>query len=67
MKRLSVNLQEPSTWRGVIYVVTAAGAAAFPELAVKITAAGFMLSGVVGILFSDKPYDGPVVDSLQTK
>lgn len=67
MKRLTVNLQEPSTWRGVIYIVTAAGSAAFPEHAVKITAVGFMLSGVIGVLFSDKPYDGPVVDSVQSK
>ena len=45
---------EASTWRGIILVATVAGANVTPELTEAIIMLGLGLSGLVGILFSDK-------------
>jgi len=46
--------REPSTWRGVILLLTAVGLPVAPELADAIVAAGLALAGLVGVLSADK-------------
>ncbi len=48
------RLAEPSTWRGIVALITAAGISLSPEQATAITAAGLALIGVVSAFFSDK-------------
>lgn len=47
------RLAEPSTWRGMVALVTAAGVAISPELAEAVIAAGLAGIGVIGVLFPD--------------
>lgn len=44
------RLQEPSTWRGLIGIVTAAGLAVSPALAVPIIAIGTAAAGAINVL-----------------
>lgn len=47
------RLKEPSTWRGIILVLTAAGVPIDPMMADKVIAVGIALSGLVGIFTAD--------------
>jgi len=47
-------LSEPSTWRGIIALVTAAGVALSPDQVDKIVAAGLALIGLVGAFIPDR-------------
>lgn len=47
------RLAEPSTWRGIIALVTAAGVALSPEQVEAIVAAGLAGIGLVGVLMPD--------------
>lgn len=51
------RLQEPSTWRGLILLLTAAGVSLEPALAEAIIATGLALAGLVGVLTRDIPTD----------
>lgn len=57
------RLDETSTWRGIIALMTACGIAIRPELGEAIVAAGLAGIGVVGALFPDlkpvEPEDEP--------
>lgn len=44
------RLQEASTWRGIIMVLTSLGIGIAPELITPIIAAGTGLAGVVGVV-----------------
>ena len=48
------RLSEPSTWRGILAVLTACGIAFSPEQAEKIIAGGLALIGLVGAFSPDK-------------
>lgn len=48
------RLQEPSTWRGIIRLLTACGVPIAPELAIQIMAIGMAATGIVGIFTADK-------------
>ena len=48
------RLQEPSTWRAIILILTACGVPIAPELAIQIMAIGMAATGVVGIFTADK-------------
>jgi hypothetical protein len=48
------RLSEPSTWRGIIALVTAAGVALSPDRVDKIVAAGLALIGLIGAFTPDK-------------
>ena len=51
MEYLRDRLQEPSTWRGLIWVLSAFGVAVLtPEQAQAVTALGMALAGVGGFL-----------------
>ena len=55
MKNYILNrLQEASTWRGVIMLVTAAGVPLNPAYAEHVIALGMAASGLVGVIASDK-------------
>lgn len=51
--RLAVSLSQPSAWRGLLYIGTAAGLALRPELQEAIVATGLALAGLVGVLVPD--------------
>ena len=46
--------KEPSTWRGIILLLTAAGVPIAPELQTVIISAGLGLAGLVGAITPDK-------------
>ncbi|MGB4336845.1 MAG: hypothetical protein WBJ41_18595 [Chromatiaceae bacterium] len=46
-------ISEPSTWRGLIWMATAAGLAVSPDQQAAIVAAGMALAGIVGAFFTD--------------
>ena len=48
------RLSEPSTWRGILAVLTACGIAFSPEQAAAITAGGLAMIGLVGSFTPDK-------------
>lgn len=48
------RLKEPSTWRGIIRLLTACGVPIAPDLAVQIIAVGLAATGLVGIFTPDK-------------
>lgn len=48
------RLQEPSTWRGLLALATAAGVALSPEQVEAIITVGLGLIGLVGVFTSDK-------------
>ena len=48
------RLLEPSTWRGLILVATAAGATISPQWTDAIITLGIALAGGIGVATSDK-------------
>lgn len=52
-KYIIERLKEPSTWRGIVLVLTAAGAKISPDQAIAIGTAGVALAGVIGALLPD--------------
>lgn len=50
---LIARLQEPSTWRGLVLIATAAGAALSPDQQEAIVAGGLLLAGVIGAAVPD--------------
>jgi hypothetical protein len=54
LKYLLGRLNEASTWRGVIALLTAIGVTLSPEQQNAIIAAGLSVIGLVGVFFGDK-------------
>lgn len=50
---LLARLKESSTWRGIILLITAAGATISPEQAEAIVTLGIAVAGAVAVLFPD--------------
>ena len=48
------RLSEPSTWRGILAILTGCGIALSPAQAAAITAGGLALIGLVGAFSPDK-------------
>ena len=46
--------KEPSTWRGLILILTAVGVPVAPAMADSIVAAGLAVAGLVGAAMPDK-------------
>ena len=44
------RLREPSTWRGIVMLLTGLGVGISPELAESIVAVGVSLAGVIGVV-----------------
>ena len=47
-------LTEPSTWRGLVWLLTAAGLAVSPDQQAAIAAAGMAIAGAIGAFFPDQ-------------
>jgi hypothetical protein len=54
-KYLIPQLNEPATWRGFIYRLTALGIVVDPAMQEAIIAAGLGLAGLIGIFVSEQP------------
>jgi hypothetical protein len=48
------RLNEPSTWRGIVALLTAAGVSLSPEQTAAIVSAGLAIIGLVGVFTADK-------------
>jgi len=48
------RIKEPSTWRGIVLLLTAAGVPIAPELQEVIISAGLGLAGLIGVATPDK-------------
>lgn len=57
--RLGVSLREPSTWRGLVMILTAVGVQISPEQVNATIAAGVALAGMIGVFFKDQSNDKP--------
>jgi hypothetical protein len=49
------RMREPSTWRGLIWVLTAMGVSISPELGERIIAVGMAVAGLIGMLIPETP------------
>jgi hypothetical protein len=49
--------KEPSTWRGVVLLLTGLGVSLKPEFAESIVSVGVLLAGGIAVAFADKPGD----------
>jgi len=45
---------EPSTWRGLVFVLTSLGVTIVPEMVTYIVSAGTGIAGIIGIVTADK-------------
>jgi hypothetical protein len=54
MNQFGIALNEPSTWRGVCYLLIAFGIQISPELQGAIVTAGLSVAAVIGIFIKDK-------------
>ena len=48
------RMKEPSTWRGLVLLLTAIGIPVQPELTEPIIAAGLAAAGLIGVVTQDK-------------
>ena len=46
--------KEPSSWRGLLLILTAIGVPVAPEMANAIITAGLGIAGLIGVATSDK-------------
>lgn len=51
---LIARLQEPSTWRGLMLIATACGAALSPDQQEAIVTSGLLVAGLIGAAFPDR-------------
>jgi len=49
------RLSEPSTWRGIVALLTATGLVIDPEQATAIVTVGVAVIGLIGAFLPDKP------------
>jgi hypothetical protein len=54
MSKFGVAFNEPSTWRGVCYLLIAFGIQISPELQGAIVTAGLSVAAAIGIFVKDK-------------
>lgn len=55
MKWLLARLKEPSTWRGLVWLLTVCGVLLTPEQTEAIVLAGMSLAGLLGVFLTDEP------------
>lgn len=46
--------KEPSTWRGLVLVLTAMGVPLAPEMQSAIVSAGLAIAGLIGVITPDR-------------
>lgn len=54
---LLARLREPSSWRGIIWLLTAMGVTLSPEAWEYVVAAGMALAGLLGVFLADPDPD----------
>lgn len=59
MKWVLKRLQEPSTWRGIVWIATAMGVTLNPMAWEYVMAIGMAVAGLLGVLLSDAPVPAP--------
>lgn len=47
------NLQQGSTWRGAVWLLTAGGVAISPEVAEQVVVVGTAVAGALGVFWRD--------------
>lgn len=50
MSYLVDRMKEPSTWRGVIYIITSVGITISPEATESFISIGLLFAGCIGLL-----------------
>lgn len=55
MRWFLARLREPSTWRGLVWLLTVFGLSLRPDQAEAIVIAGMALAGLLGVFLSDRP------------
>lgn len=55
MTWILARLKEPSTWRGIVLLLTALGIRIQPDVWEYIAAAGMAIAGLIGVLTADEP------------
>ena len=55
LDKIGLAFGEASTWRGLIFVLTAVGVQLDPEQQTAIITAGMALAGLVGVFFKRNP------------
>ena len=53
-KYIKARLKEPSTWRGIILLLTAVGVPIAPAMGEAVITVGLALAGGVGVVMPDK-------------
>jgi LPXTG-motif cell wall-anchored protein len=53
--KVGMALGEASTWRGIIFILTAVGLQLDPAQQTAIISAGLAMSGLLGVFFKRKP------------
>ena len=56
--KIGIALGESSTWRGIIFILTAVGVQLDPDQQAAIISAGLAFSGLIGVFFKRKPSVG---------
>lgn len=64
MHWLLKRLQEPSTWRGIVWLCTALGVTLNPMAWEYIMAIGMAVAGLLGVLLSDAATPAPAQEPL---
>lgn len=54
MNWILARLSEPSTWRGLVWLLTAFGVSLRPEVWQQITAVGMAVAGLIGMITREK-------------
>jgi hypothetical protein len=55
MNWMLARLREPSTWRGLVWLLTALGVSLHPDVWEQITAVGMAVAGLLGVLSREEP------------
>lgn len=51
--QLRIMLNEPSTWRGIVSILTACGIGVSPDQLQAVIVTGLAVSGAIGVFFKD--------------
>lgn len=55
LDKIGIALGEASTWRGLIFILTAVGVQLDPDQQTAIITAGMAMAGLVGVFFKRNP------------
>lgn len=61
------RLKEPNSWRGLVWIITAAGFVLEPEQREAIVTAGMTLAGILGVITKDNAPSKEDIKQLEIK